>query len=91
MSSLDDAERAYVLAILYKGRGDLKAMAFWIEVYEELLRDARTRLQTSEDQPVRLVSRDLSLCVSRVFGARGFRKVTNGTPTTHGNRSRSSR
>lgn len=52
---LDNAEKAYELALFYHKRNDVSSMARWIRVYGELLKDAGTYLQASEDHSFRLV------------------------------------
>lgn len=63
MDPLKDAEKAHDLAVLYHERGDLISMSRWMRTYEELLRDARTLDEAPPVDPVRLVSRFVSLYV----------------------------
>lgn len=58
MSSLDDAERAYALAMDCQLHGDYEGMMKWMDIYQGCLADARTNLEEAETNPLRLVSRN---------------------------------
>lgn len=87
MTPLDNAEKAYELALFYHKRNDVSSMARWIKVSGELLHDAGTYLKASEDHSVRLVARDLHRGERAVFDDGDFHiRTCNGFAIARGHR-----